>query len=89
MAGPNWKPKSEEEVQKRQTCGRTAGRGRVGLCSVEIRGNYPAQMGKEKQIGLEKGQNGEVNARPSIGFALGTLNDAVCTSSAFPTMGDE
>lgn len=59
------------------------------MCSVEISGNYPAQMGKEKQIGLEKGQNGEVNARPSIGFALGTLHDAVCTSNAFPAMGDE
>ena len=43
----------------------------MGLCSVEISGNYPAQMGKEKQTGLEEGQNGEVNAWPSIGFALG------------------
>ena len=89
MAGPNWKPKSEEDVQKRQTCGCTAGQSRVGLCSVEISGNYPAQMGKEKQTGLEEGQNGEVNAWPSIGFALGTLHDAVCASNAFPTMGDE
>lgn len=61
----------------------------MGLCSVEISGNHPAQMGKEKQIGLEKGQNGEVNTQPSIGFALGTLHDAVCASNAFPTMGDE
>lgn len=59
------------------------------MCSVEISGNHPAQMGKEKQTGLEKGQNGEVNAQPPIGFALGTLHDAVCASNAFPTVGDE
>lgn len=40
--------------------------------SVEVNGEYPAQMGKNKQIGrIREGAEGEVNAQPSTGFALG------------------
>ena len=40
------------------------------MCSVEISGNHPAQMAKEKQIGLEKGQNGEVKCSASHWICL-------------------